>query len=81
VPSTSTFSQNRLIAIEKKIVDARLGTPNPALAEKSTTSFTLAAKGMVTAAKRMPTPLSEDLDDIVPNMRKGLEGKGSLFRY
>jgi SAM-dependent methyltransferase len=77
------FKQNGLIGVEEKIVDAQLGVlnPNPALAKKSTTSFTLAAEGMVAAAKSMPTPLSDDLDDIVPNMRKGLEEKGSLFRY
>lgn len=77
------FKQNHLISVKEKTVDARLGVlnPNPALAKKSTTSFTLAAEGMVAAAKSMPTPLSDDLDDLVPQMRRGLEEKGSLFRY
>jgi hypothetical protein len=73
-----------LISVEQQVIDARLGALNPKveLVEKSTASFVHATEGMIAAARDVPAIASEfDLDNIVAEMKRGLEQKGSLFRY
>ncbi|KAG8160905.1 hypothetical protein KVR01_009169 [Diaporthe batatas] len=78
------FKQHGLVAVQEKAVDVRMGALNPniELAKKSTTSFCLATEGMVEVARGVPTALSpEDLDGIIPKMKKELEATGAILRY
>jgi hypothetical protein len=78
------LEQNCLIEVHEQVVEVRQGAlnPKPELAQKSTMSFVHAVEGMVGAAKTIPAFASNvELDNLVADVKKGLEEKGALVRY
>ncbi|RMZ66221.1 Demethylmenaquinone methyltransferase [Pyrenophora seminiperda CCB06] len=78
------YAEQGLVDIHERYLDVRVGrmNPKPELAKKSTMSFVHATEGMIGIAKNIPAIASNfNLDEMVMDLKKGLEQEGVLFRY